>query len=179
MKIASIKRNNTPTTVYDFTVEGAHHYFLGNGVVVHNSYFPASAMSGGQGLVYVSDSIAMLTRSKEKDKDKNVIGSIVHVKMYKSRLSRENTSVDVRISYEGGLDRYYGILDMAVDAGMVENAAGRYTFPGQKAATAAKIAEAPETYFTKEFLETLDEAFVRPNFSYGRGVLGTSITEAE
>jgi len=136
---------------------------------VVGAYVPTKALSGGSGLTYVSDSIAMLSKSKVRDKDKNIIGNDVTIKMYKSRLSRENNEVDVRILYTGGLDRHYGLLELAEAAGMVSSAAGRYTFPGQtKTVTAAKIAEAPETYFTQEFLQTLDDTFVKPNFSYGQ-----------
>ena len=168
MKITKITKNTEPTTVYDFTVKDVHHYMLYNGVVTHNSYVPTKALSGGAGLTYVSDSIAMLSKSKVRDKDKHIIGNDVTIKMFKSRLSRENNEVDVRILYTGGLDRHHGLLDMAEAAGLVTVAAGRYTFPGQtKSVTAAKIAETPETYFTSEFLQQLDELYVKPNFSYG------------
>lgn len=143
------------------------------------AYVPMKAISGGAGLIYVSDCIAMLTKSKERDKEKNVIGNIVTVKMYKSRLSRENCEVDVRISYTGGLDRYYGLLDMATDAGLVESAGGRYTFPGQKSTTANKIAADPTAFFTQEFLTTLDETFVKPNFSYGSSFVAETVDAEE
>jgi hypothetical protein len=170
MKIAKITKNDAPTTVYDFTVKDVHHYMLDNGVVTHNSYVPTKAMSGGSGLIYVSDSIAMLSKSKDRDKEKNIVGSIVTAKMFKSRLSRENSEVDVRISYSGGLDKYYGLLDMAVDAGMVEHSGGKYTFPNQKPVFAGKIQEAPEKFFTQEFLEKLNDQYVRLSFSYGAGI---------
>lgn len=168
MKITRIAKNSNPTTVYDFTVKDVHHYMLENGVVTHNSYVPTKALSGGSGLIYVSDSIAMLSKSKDKDKDKNVIGSIITVKMFKSRLSRENTESECRISYSGGLDRYYGVLDMGIAAGLIKSNMGRLTFPGaDKAVLASKVAEAPELFFTEAFLQQLDEAYVKPNFSYG------------
>lgn len=149
--------------VYDIEVADAHHYILGNGVVCHNS-----------GLIYVSDSIAMLSKSKVRDKDKTIIGNDVTIKMYKSRLARENNEVDVRILYTGGLDRHFGLLEMADAAGMITQTAGRYTFPGHtKSVTAAKIAESPETYFTPEFLQTLDHTFVKPHFSYGQMMSAT------
>lgn len=135
---------------------------------VVGAYVPTKAMSGGSGLIYVSDSIAMLSKSKDRDKEKNIVGSIVTAKMFKSRLSRENSEVEVRISYAGGLDKYYGVLDMAVEAGMVEHSGGKYTFPNQKPVFASKIQEAPEKFFTEAFLQELDEKFVRPQFSYGR-----------
>jgi len=142
---------------------------------VVGAYVPTKALSGGGGLVYVSDSIAMLSKAKERDAEKNVIGNIVKVQMIKSRLSRELTEASVRISYTGGLDRHYGILDLAVEAGLVTKVVGRYTFPGEKASvTANKIADAPEKYFTKDFLEKLDETYVRPHFSYGGVVTPSS-----
>lgn len=178
MKIKKIRKNSTPTTVYDFTVKDVHHYLLENGVVTHNSYIPTKALSGGSGLIYVSDSIAMLSKAKDRDKDKNIVGSIVTVKMSKSRLSRENSEVEVRISYSGGLDRYYGLLDMATDAGLVQCSNGRYTFPEQtKAVTANKIAESPESYFTQEFLKKLDDQYVRPNYTYGSAIAATPLTD--
>lgn len=135
---------------------------------VVGAYVPTRAMSGGAGLVYVSDSIAMLSKAKERDKEKNIVGNIVTIKMFKSRLSRENTETQVRISYTGGLDRYHGILDMAEAAGLVGYSAGRYTFPGvPKALTANKIMETPTTFFTEEFLKNLDDLFVKPNYTYG------------
>ena len=132
------------------------------------AYFPTKVLSGGSGLIYVSDSIVMLSKSKDRDREKNIVGTIVKAKMFKSRLSRENTEVEVRISYSGGLDKYYGLIDMAVSACMVQHSAGKYTFPGQpKPLSLSKIQGSPETYFTEAFLQELNEKFVRSNFSYG------------
>ena len=145
---------------------------------VIGSYVPTKAMSGGSGLIYVSDSIVMLSKSKDRDKEKNIIGTIVKAKMFKSRLSRENSEVEVRISYAGGLDKYYGLIDMAVSAGMVEHSAGKYTFPGEpKPLSLSKIQSSPEKYFTLPFLEELNQKFVRSNFSYG--VIPTQPIEPE
>ncbi len=138
---------------------------------VVGAYIPTKIMSGGGGLVYVSDSIAMLSKSKVRDKDdkKVVVGADITVEMVKSRLSRENTKTGVRISYGGGLDRYHGLLEVGVDAGLITGgAAGRYTFEGHiTATTSRKIAEAPEEFFTEEFLRKLDEQYIKPRFSYG------------
>jgi RecA/RadA recombinase len=132
-----------------------------------SAYMPTKILSGGAGIIYVSDSIAMLSKSKDRDKDKNIIGSIVKAKMFKSRLSRENSEVEVRISYAGGLDKYYGLLEMFVEAGLVQHSGGKYTFPGGKSVFAGKIQEAPEKFFTDEFLKELNDKYVGPNFSYG------------
>lgn len=141
------------------------------------AYVPTKIMSGGAGVVYVSDSVAMLSKAKDKDKDKQVIGTIVTVKMHKSRLSRENAMVKVRISYKGGLDRYYGLLEAAEEAKMITGSMGRYTFPGHpKSVKVVDISKSPELYFTAEFLKELDEKYIIPNFSYG---LGADVTVEE
>lgn len=135
---------------------------------VVGAYVPTKAMSGGGGLVYVSDCIAMLSKSKDRDSDKNIIGSLIKVTMHKSRLSRENTESSVRISYEGGLDRYFGVLELAEEAGLVINNNGRYTFPGSKTSVTAKIiASEPSKYFTRDFMVKLDDQYVKPNYTYG------------
>jgi len=144
-----------------------------------SAYVPTKIPSGGAGLIYVSDSIAMLSKSKDRDKDKNIVGNIVKVKMYKSRLSRENSEVEVRISYSGGLDKYYGLLDMAAAAGLVQHTGGKYTFPNQKPVFAAKIQEAPEKFFTEDFLTELNDKYVRPQFSYGAGLPQSAAVAAD
>ena len=57
-------------------------------------------------------SIVFLSKRKEKD-GTDVIGNIVHCRNHKSRLTVENKMVDVRLTYDKGLDKYYGLLDLA------------------------------------------------------------------
>jgi len=144
------------------------------------AYIPSKAMSGGSGLVYVADSIAMLSKTKERDKEKTIVGNLITVKMAKSRLSRENVEVEVRLSYDSGLDRYSGLLEMGVEAGLIEKGTvGRYTFLDTKVtATEAKINEAPEKFFTDAFLTKLDSDYVRTHFRYGN-VAALTETESE
>ena len=73
------------------------------------SMFPTKEMGGGSGLKYAASSIIFLSKKKEKD-GTEVVGNIVHCKNHKSRLTIENKMVDVRLSYEKGLDKYYGLL---------------------------------------------------------------------
>ena len=58
-------------------------------------------------------SIVYLSKRKEKD-GTEIIGNIIHCKNYKSRLTKENKVVDVRLTYDKGLDRHYGLLDLAL-----------------------------------------------------------------
>ena len=79
---------------------------------VIGSYIPTKEMGGGSGLKYAASTIIYLSRKKEKD-GKEVIGNIIKAKTAKSRLSKENKEVQVRLYYDDrGLDRYYGLLEL-------------------------------------------------------------------
>ena len=132
---------------------------------VIGSYVPTKEMGGGSGLKYASSTIIYLSKKKEKDKTE-VVGNIIKAKTAKSRLSRENKQVEIRLYYdERGLDRYYGLLDLGELGGMWKNVAGRYEIDGKKI-YAKQIYAEPEKYFTPEVLEKLDE-ISKASFSYG------------
>jgi len=81
---------------------------------VIGSYVPTKEMGGGSGLKYAASTIVYLSKKKDKDADGQVVGNIIHCKLYKSRLTKENQMVDVRLNYDSGLNRYYGLLDLAL-----------------------------------------------------------------
>jgi RecA/RadA recombinase len=130
------------------------------------SYVPTKEMGGGSGLKYAASTIAFLSKKKEKDGDGDVIGNIVKVKMHKSRLSRENQDVSVLLTYEKGLDRYYGLLDLAEKYSIFKKVSTRYELPDGKTAFGKQINADPEKYFTEEVMKKLDEA-AKQEFSYG------------
>ena len=132
---------------------------------VIGAYVPTKEMGGGSGLKYAASTIIYLGKKKEKD-GKDVIGNIIKAKTHKSRLSKENKQVEIRLYYdERGLDRYYGLLELGELGGLWKNVAGRYEMNGKKVYAKA-IYKDPETYFTQEVLEKLDE-IARREFSYG------------
>ncbi len=93
---------------------------------------------------------------------------IVKFKTAKSRLSKENKDVEIRLYYdERGLDRYYGLLELGEIGGLWKNVAGRYEIDGKKI-YAKQILKEPEVYFTEEVMQQLDE-IARKEFSYGEG----------
>jgi RecA/RadA recombinase len=133
---------------------------------VIGSYVPTKEMGGGSGLKYASSTIIYLSKKKEKDKTE-VVGNIIKAKTAKSRLSKENKQVEIRLYYdERGLDRYYGLLELGELGGMWKNVAGRYEIDGKKI-YAKQIYSEPEKYFTSEVLEKLDE-ISKITFSYGK-----------
>ena len=132
---------------------------------VIGSYVPTKEMGGGSGLKYAASTIIYLTKKKEKD-GKEVIGNIIKAKTHKSRLSKENKVVEIRLFYDSrGLDRYYGLLELGEIGGLWKNVAGRYEIGGKKL-YAKQILSEPETYFTDQVMQALDE-IAKNEFSYG------------
>ncbi len=132
---------------------------------VIGSYVPTKEMGGGSGLKYAASTIIYLTKKKEKD-GKEIIGNIIKAKTHKSRLSKENQDVSIRLYYdERGLDRYYGLLELGELGGMWKNVAGRYEMNGKKI-YGKEILKNPTEYFTDDIMEQLDK-IARQQFSYG------------
>jgi len=132
---------------------------------VIGSYVPTKEMGGGSGLKYAASTIIYLTKKKEKD-GKDVIGNIIKAKTHKSRLSKENKEVEVRLYYdERGLDKYYGLLDLGEKGGLWKNVAGRYEMDGKKV-YAKEIYKNPDKYFTEEVMQKLDD-IAKEEYSYG------------
>ena len=132
---------------------------------VIGAYVPTKEMGGGSGLKYAASTIIYLSKKKEKD-GTEVVGNIIKAKTAKSRLSKENKDVEVRLFYdERGLDRYYGLLELGELGGLWKNVAGRYEMGGKKI-YAKEILKNPDQYFTEEVMQQLD-AIAKEEFSYG------------
>ena len=133
---------------------------------VVGSMFPKKEMGGGSGLKYAASSIIYLSRRKEKD-GTEIIGNIIHCKNYKSRLTRENALVDVRLTYDKGLDRYYGLLDLALKYNIFKQVSTRIELPDGSKAFGKTINNDPVKYFTKDILKQIDEVACKKEFKYG------------
>ena len=132
---------------------------------VIGSYVPTKEMGGGSGLKYAASTIIYLSKAKEKD-GKEVIGNIIKAKTHKSRVSKENKVVKIRLYYdERGLDKYYGLLELGEIGGLWKNIAGRYEINGKKV-YGKQILANPDDYFTPEVMQALEET-ANKEFSYG------------
>jgi len=132
---------------------------------VVGSMFPQKEMGGGSGLKYAASQIIYLSKKKDKD-GTEVVGNIIHCKTYKSRLTKENQMVDVRLSYSRGLDRYYGLLELAVEAGIFKSVSTRIELPDGTKTFGKTINNDPEKYYTEEVMQQLD-TFAKEKFCYG------------
>ena len=129
--------------------------------------FPQDVMGGGSGLQYAAASIIFLSKRKEKV-GTDVIGNIIHCKTFKSRLTKENKRVDVLLTYDEGLSRYYGLLELSEKYGIIKKVATRYEMPDGTKLYGKQILNDPEKYFTEDIMKKLEEASDK-EFSYGKG----------
>ena len=132
---------------------------------VIGSMFPQKEMGGGSGLKYAASNIVYLSKRKEKD-GKEIIGNVIHCKNYKSRLTKENAMIDVRLTYDKGLDQHYGLLDLAVKHGIFKSVSTRIELPDGSKQYAKTINNEPTKFYTKDVLSKIDEA-AKKEFLYG------------
>jgi RecA/RadA recombinase len=137
-----------------------------NHVYASMGMFPTTELSGGNALKYAASTIVFLSKKKDKNSDGEVVGNIIHCKLFKGRFTKENKVVDVRLNYDTGLDPYYGLVDLALSHGIFTKTSTRITLPDGSSAFEKNIYENPEKYFTKSVLEQLEKAASK-EFKYG------------
>lgn len=93
--------------VYDISVDEVEHYVLENGVVTHNT--------GGH---YSATNIFFISKSQEKD-GRDLTGFTFKIKAEKSRYVREQSIFPMTVSFKGGINKYTGLLEIALDIGSV------------------------------------------------------------
>ena len=129
------------------------------------SMFPTKEMSGGAGLKYAASTIVFLSKKKVKE-GTDVIGNIIHCKLYKSRLTKENAVVDVLLNYNSGLHLYYGLLTLAEKYDIIKKVSTRYEFPDGTKAYEKAVYKDPKKYFTEDIMKKLNDVSAS-EFTYG------------
>jgi RecA/RadA recombinase len=132
---------------------------------VVGSYVPMKEIGGGTGLKYAASSIVMLGKKKDRE-GTDVVGNIIKCNMWKSRLTKEQTKTEVRLSFTKGLDRYYGLVDLAVKYDIFKKVSTRIELPDGTKTFEKSIYKDPEKYFTEDILNKLNDA-ARKEYCYG------------
>lgn len=132
---------------------------------VVGSYIPMKEMGGGSGLKYAASSIVYLGKKKEKD-GTQVVGNIIKAKNQKSRLTKENSDCEVRLTYNKGLDKYYGLLQLAEKHNIFKKVSTKFELPDGRKVFGKSINDDPTSYFTEEVMEQLEEA-AKKEYLYG------------
>ena len=92
-------------------------------VVINHTYkeigmFPKDIVGGGTGSYYGSDNIWILGRQQDKQ-DNEIAGYHFVINVEKSRYVKEKSKIPITVSFEGGINRWSGLLDVAIDGGYV------------------------------------------------------------
>ena len=132
---------------------------------VVGSYIPMKEMGGGSGLKYAASTIVYLSKKKIKD-GTDIIGNIIKCKLFKSRLTKENKQVEVQLSYDTGLNPYYGLSELAIKYGIFNRVSTRIELPDGRKVYEKQLNTQPEQYYTKEILDQINEAAAK-EFKYG------------
>jgi hypothetical protein len=144
---------------------------------VVGSYIPTKEMAGGSGLKYAASTICFLSKKKEKD-GTEVIGNQIKIKLTKSRFTKENKTVSVLLTYDKGLDRYFGLTELAEKYNIFKKVATRYELPDGKKVYGKQINSNPTAYFTEDIMVQLEKA-ANEEFLYGdfQGILNDDRTD--
>lgn len=117
-------------------------------------YGGGKKMSGGSGLKYMGSLIVFLSKTKDKDSPN---GYILTALSFKSRYSKPLKKVQLKLDFNTGLDRYYGLVDIALELGVFEKDGNKVRVPAGTSHFAKHIWSNPEKFFTKEVLDEIDK----------------------
>jgi len=132
---------------------------------VIGAYMPTKTMGGGDGLKYAASSIVFLSKSQDKD-GTEVVGNIIKCKLEKSRFTREKSMVETKLSFTKGLDRYHGLTDLAIEAGIWKSQGGRIEVHDGRKVFGKAIGSKPSEFFTEDILKQLDK-YCKSKYNYG------------
>lgn len=112
-QLKSLFRMITPhLTLKDIPLVAVNHTYKEIGM------FPKDVVGGGTGAYYGADNIWILGRQQEKD-GTEIAGYHFVINVEKSRYVREKSKIPITVSYEGGINRWSGLLDVAIDGGYI------------------------------------------------------------
>lgn len=97
-------------------------------VAINHTYdsqglFPTKVVSGGTGMYYSADNIWIVGRQQEKD-GAELAGYNFVINVEKSRYVKEKSKIPIQVKFEGGIDKWSGITDMAISAGLIIKESG-------------------------------------------------------
>lgn len=143
MKIVNIKPVGAKP-VYDITVAGNHEYVFKNGVRSHNT-----------GVYYSADNIWIIGRQQDKD-DKELQGYHFIINVEKSRYVKEKSKIPITVSFDSGINKWSGLLDMAVEAGyIIKPKQGWYARVNKETGELSKNYRASEIVDNSKFWKSL------------------------
>ena len=151
-------------------------------VVINHTYkeigmFPKDIVGGGTGSYYGSDNIWILGRQQDKD-GTEIQGYHFVINIEKSRYVKEKSKIPITVSFDGGINRWSGLLDVAIDGGyIVKPKAGWYATVDRETGEiqapnmrAADIVDNKE-FWTRMFKETDFAKYIESRYKIGLGAI--------
>jgi RecA/RadA recombinase len=112
-QIKSLFRMVTPhLTLKDIPMVVVNHTYMEIGM------FPKAIVGGGTGSYYSADNIYIIGRRQDKQ-GTEIVGYDFIINVEKSRYVKEKAKIPVTVSYDGGISKWSGLLDVALDGGFV------------------------------------------------------------
>ena len=137
-------------------------------VVVNHTYkeiglFPKDIVAGGTGSYYSADNIYIIGRQQEKE-GSDIVGYNFIINVEKSRHVREKSKIPIEVSFEGGISKWSGLLDVALDGGFVTKPSnGWYARAGEEQKYRAKDTYSKEFWLpilaSKQFQEYIQKTY--------------------
>ena len=177
-QIKSLFRMVTPhLTLKDIPMVVVNHTYMEIGM------FPKAIVGGGTGSYYSADNIFILGRQQEKE-GTEIVGYNFIINVEKSRYVREKAKIPVTVTYEGGVSKWSGLLEIALESGhVVKPSNGWYarvnTATGEVEDKKWRIKDTDSGDFWNQILE--DETFkewIEKNYQFSSNIMG-SIDDVE
>jgi hypothetical protein len=114
-----------------------------NLIVINHTYstlemFAKTVFTGGSGSVYASDNMYIIGKQQDRETsgNKEILGYHFIINVDKSRFVKEKSKIPITVRWEGGVDHYSGLFDLALEAGfLTQTAKGQYSRVNQEDGT--------------------------------------------
>lgn len=128
--------------------------------------FPKAVVGGGTGIYYSADNIWIIGRQQDK-KGTEIKGYHFVINVEKSRYVKEKSKIPISVTWEGGVSKFSGLLDVALAGGHVTKPSnGWYQRKGEE----SKVREAgtlEESFWEPIFADTDFKDFIKKQYSIG------------
>jgi RecA/RadA recombinase len=158
-------------------------------IAVNHTYqtqemFSKAVVSGGTGVYYSSDNIWIIGRQQDK-KGTEIQGYNFIINVEKSRFVKEKSKIPISVTWEGGIKKYSGLLDVALEGGFVDKPSmGWYAKVDMNTGEVSENKVRAIATETKDFWEDIlahpkFQAYVEKKYSMGSGLLQSIDAEVE
>lgn len=91
-----------------------------NHTYMEQSLYPKAIMSGGTGPMYSASQVFIIGRQQEKDGTEQTGWNFI-INVEKSRFVKEKSKIPITVTYEGGINKWSGLFDIAIEAGFINS----------------------------------------------------------